>query len=331
MEPFSTLTGLVQVLDFTAKLIDFGRSVYLAAREHRDEVAKLSMLTSLLPSIQARLDEAIKHRNTASDASPDLETWEDRLIAHLDPTSNPSSPVRRLIAITERLQKDMAAWDASGRSSRLRETFMRHFKRADIEKRFDDLLDCWQLIDHVLAGAQLDLARDTNTMQSRGLAVAERGLALQVKQGAQLSDVSEVVQETLLMQNAVVDLSHEHMAALQEQTDRVARVEGFFAGISDRLSKQDEERKREQEERIRSDVLRWLSPLDFVAFQDQTFGRTYPTGQWLLDSREFRAWSDGRPWHLRCHGDTGAGKVCILSFVLCETCVCVIDVKCPEN
>ena len=54
----------------------------------------------------------------------------------------------------------------------------------------------------------------------------------------------------------------------------------------------------------------WLSPFDFLAKQDALIEGNFDTGEWLLNSFQFRSWLEGRPWYLRCLGEPGSGKVC---------------------
>ncbi|KAI9790610.1 MAG: hypothetical protein M1816_004942 [Peltula sp. TS41687] len=78
--------------------------------------------------------------------------------------------------------------------------------------------------------------------------------------------------------------------------------------LKDTLSKQEADRLRKEEDSLREEIERWLSPLEFLARQRDLSGKRFETGQWLLKSEEFTSWAEGRPWQLRCYGDTGSGK-----------------------
>ena len=63
----------------------------------------------------------------------------------------------------------------------------------------------------------------------------------------------------------------------------------------------------------------WLFPFDFAAQHNDFNGRRQEgTGQWLLNSKEFRTWLDGTEQTLFCPGIPGAGKTIITSLVINE-------------
>ena len=64
-------------------------------------------------------------------------------------------------------------------------------------------------------------------------------------------------------------------------------------------------------------ALKWLSSLDYVSQQSEIFAKRQPgTGQWLLDSLEFRRWMDTPGSTLFCPGVPGAGKTVLTSVVV---------------
>ena len=63
-------------------------------------------------------------------------------------------------------------------------------------------------------------------------------------------------------------------------------------------------------------MMDWLSPLSFIAKQEQLYGDCLKkTGDWLWQDPRFQAWIQGRRWFLYCIGDLGAGKT-VLSSIL---------------
>ncbi|OGM51091.1 hypothetical protein ABOM_000412 [Aspergillus bombycis] len=60
----------------------------------------------------------------------------------------------------------------------------------------------------------------------------------------------------------------------------------------------------------------WLSNLDFKTEQEELFGRSVPTGKWLLESDVFRRWVEGSRWQLRCYGEPGTGKTNLCAIVV---------------
>ncbi len=81
---------------------------------------------------------------------------------------------------------------------------------------------------------------------------------------------------------------------------------------NERIKDVRETQRHEVREKEREKIMAWLSPLEFYKRHDTVIKDSFPIGQWLFDSPEFRAWILGRPWTLWCYGDPGAGKVCLL-------------------
>lgn len=81
-----------------------------------------------------------------------------------------------------------------------------------------------------------------------------------------------------------------------------------FKAIKATLHNQEQRAAKIEEE----EIIKWLSPLEFLKKQKETFDQSFPTGAWLLESVEFAAWIQGRAWPLHCYGAPGAGKVSVL-------------------
>jgi len=61
---------------------------------------------------------------------------------------------------------------------------------------------------------------------------------------------------------------------------------------------------RAEMEQERERIIEWLSPLNFFTRQSHIFGRRHPgTGEWLLQSDEFKNWVDNPAKTLWCTGD----------------------------
>ncbi|KAJ4309542.1 hypothetical protein N0V84_011446 [Fusarium piperis] len=64
-------------------------------------------------------------------------------------------------------------------------------------------------------------------------------------------------------------------------------------------------------------ILNWITPMSFISDQQDHFDRLQPgTGQWLLDSSQFQAWTRGDFQTLHCPGIPGAGKTMLASLVI---------------
>jgi len=74
---------------------------------------------------------------------------------------------------------------------------------------------------------------------------------------------------------------------------------------------------RHQDDQERQAILDWLTPIDYSTQQNDFIGRRQEgTGQWLLNSNEFRRWLNQSKQTLFCPGIPGAGKTMITSIVV---------------
>ncbi|KAI9803499.1 MAG: hypothetical protein M1825_001842 [Sarcosagium campestre] len=76
---------------------------------------------------------------------------------------------------------------------------------------------------------------------------------------------------------------------------------------------------RSQEDQVRQTILHWITPIDYAERQSDVIRlRQAGTGQWLLDSAEFKAWVETDKRTLFCPGIPGAGKTILTSIVVEE-------------
>lgn len=72
-----------------------------------------------------------------------------------------------------------------------------------------------------------------------------------------------------------------------------------------------------QHDQDRQTILDWLTPIGYGAQQSDFLSRRQEgTGQWLLDSAEFKRWCDRDKNTLFCPGMPGAGKTIMVSIVI---------------
>ena len=76
---------------------------------------------------------------------------------------------------------------------------------------------------------------------------------------------------------------------------------------------------RSQEDQGRQTILDWITPIDYAPQQrDFITRRQQGTGQWLLDSIEFKTWVKNDKQTLFAPGIPGAGKTILMSIVVDE-------------
>ncbi|OBT72674.1 hypothetical protein VF21_08561 [Pseudogymnoascus sp. 05NY08] len=82
----------------------------------------------------------------------------------------------------------------------------------------------------------------------------------------------------------------------------------------DRLNQGQQEHEQKEE---RQTIIDWLSPINFASQQSDFIARReVGTGQWLLNSNEFKQWLNQSNQILFCPGMPGAGKTMIASIVI---------------
>jgi hypothetical protein len=86
----------------------------------------------------------------------------------------------------------------------------------------------------------------------------------------------------------------------------------------DRLHERQDNRESHEEHRT---IIDWLTPIDYAPQQNDFMSRRQEgTGQWLLDSDQFREWRTQGKQTLFCPGMPGAGKTMIASIVVDDLC-----------
>ncbi|KAJ7681640.1 ankyrin repeat-containing domain protein [Mycena rosella] len=98
-----------------------------------------------------------------------------------------------------------------------------------------------------------------------------------------------------------------HVAAQQEQDHSV------LESVSDAARNQEQYLDRKQ----RDEIIDWWAPINFFTRQAVIFAVRQPrTGEWLLQSDQFKSWSAGVGKILWCPGIPGAGKTVLASVVV---------------
>lgn len=75
--------------------------------------------------------------------------------------------------------------------------------------------------------------------------------------------------------------------------------------------------KRQQNIQQHRKIVNWLSSVDYSTYQNELIGRRQNgTGEWLLQSNEFKDWISHTSRAFFCHGIPGAGKTMSTSIVV---------------
>lgn len=103
-------------------------------------------------------------------------------------------------------------------------------------------------------------------------------------------------------------------AELRHDLERIEMLQAGFNDGLDHLNHRDDQREISEEHRA---VLDWLTRVDYASQQSDFISRRQPqTGQWLLDSKDFKTWVETDKQILFCPGIPGAGKTILTSIVV---------------
>lgn len=272
MDPLSITTSILSLLDVTKELVKYGNDFYKAKEGREQEAAKLKSLGDLTDVVESRLKVAVQE--------PD-RPWHKVILDKLDAKRNGHSPLIRLAEVTKALSNELRP----GQKTRVRDRVFRHWEKNEIDDQFAAIYECWDRIRIVLDGGHYELSEEQHRIQN----------------------------EQYTLQKNQYDLQEDHIGISKFTNERMEKMQGQFDALNGTLSRQEEERTqrrlKKEEDTLRKAIEQWLSPLEFPARQRDLINRCFPTGLWLLESEEFTSWVKGRPWQLRCFGDTGSGKV----------------------
>jgi len=119
--------------------------------------------------------------------------------------------------------------------------------------------------------------------------------------------------------DSVKGASNSTQTRFSELEDSLTRVHGSQAGIKEGIDRLRNRHDDSQSAEERKEILGWLTPVDYVAQQNDFLARRQPgTGQWLLDSTEFKEWVANGNQTLFCPGIPGAGKTILTSIIVEE-------------
>lgn len=140
-----------------------------------------------------------------------------------------------------------------------------------------------------------------------------QSLTWHFKKGA-FGEIRATVDSCLTTINTIIHVKND--AANQKMQASIETVLENQARAQEREEIKDAEQKREQEEADKDEIADWLSPLSFIAKEEQLWKNCFrETGEWLWGDEIFQAWKEGRPWFLLCTGELGVGKT-VLSSIL---------------
>lgn len=266
----------VALIQAAHKLYEYANDVVHAREEQKTILAGLQGIADVLDSI--------KDREALASQSPN-DRWYQGLLAlntSATPTTNGKTlvpdPARKGDGALVRLKKAFGLLELELKPKRGRAGFRQRWAWKHDKKKIKDLVtQLDQLKGHIDSVLQQD------------------HFHLSVDNNQRLQDVQQT--------NAAVKNNVEGLKSTGAETvNRIKRLEAAGA-----LKELREERRA---------IIEWLSPLQFLRRQSDIFNGKILLGEKLLDSDEFKAWSEGRPWILFGYGMPGSGKTVLSSIVV---------------
>jgi hypothetical protein len=107
----------------------------------------------------------------------------------------------------------------------------------------------------------------------------------------------------------------------EELKDGLSCVVGSQSGLRDDLNRLNERQENDKEVEKRRAICNWLTPTGYTSIQNDFINRRQAgTGQWLLQSEEYRSWLRTSKQTLFCPGIPGSGKTILTSIVIHDVC-----------
>lgn len=113
------------------------------------------------------------------------------------------------------------------------------------------------------------------------------------------------------MKDCMSSLFNQQVKAHRDQKNAMSAVKDAVDAL-----KLESDRHHANEQRTK--VLNWVAPFDYTVQQNYFRQRKTGTGQWFLDSAEFKSWVETEKQTLFCPGIPGAGKTILTSIVINE-------------
>ncbi|KAL8992291.1 MAG: hypothetical protein Q9169_007212, partial [Polycauliona sp. 2 TL-2023] len=303
--------NILAFIEAAHKIYEYGNDVVHAREEQGAILASLQGIVDVLNAIKDR--EALARQNPNDTWYQGLLALNASAITTKAGKSFVPDPARKGDGALIRLRKTFDLLELELKPKHGYAGFRQRWAWTHDKKKIKDLvvrLD--QLkghVDSVLDQDHFQLSADTNQriqdVQHTGVDTNQR-----VQDVQQTSATIEAGVESLKITgadttNRLQDLQSQGAVSritIEDTHSAVKRLEAAGA-----LKEQREERRA---------IIEWLSPLQFLRRQSDIFNGKIPMGEKFLESDEFKAWSEGRPWILYGYGMPGSGKTVLASIVV---------------
>ncbi|KAL8749194.1 MAG: hypothetical protein Q9199_007834 [Rusavskia elegans] len=310
--------SIVALIQAAHKLYEYANEVVHAREEQKTILAALQGIVDVL--------DAIKDREALASQNPN-DRWYQGLLAlntSATPTTNGKTlvpdPARKGDGALVRLKKAFGLLELELKPKHGCAGFRQRWAWTHNEKKIKDLVtQLDQLKGHIDSVLQQDHFHLSVAMQTTDLDTNQRLQDVQQTNAAVKNNV-----EGLKSRDAdAVNRLQELQAQSADHATRVGDVANHTTAI--RITTEDTHARikrleaagalKEQREERRA-IIEWLSPLQFLRRQSDIFNGKILLGEKLLDSDEFKAWFEGRPWILFGYGMPGSGITVLSSIVV---------------
>jgi hypothetical protein len=108
-----------------------------------------------------------------------------------------------------------------------------------------------------------------------------------------------------------------NQSSVKELKDQLSNVEVLQTGTQDGIDRLHDRQDSREASEERNAILDWLTPVNYASQQhDFISKRQAGTGQWLLESEAYQAWSKAEKQTMLCLGIPGAGKTILTSIMV---------------
>jgi len=299
-DPLSISVGIIAILDITGRVIKYGLDFAGAPKEIRELKEKLESLESVLRRLMERCDNA--QRSNPDETSPWLRgLWEVRG-RRFDKNGVWVFEYRGIVAELKQAIEDAVAKLNPSREWKKNEAYQRarwHYKKDTFTEILTTISSCFATINAILALKNDETLSETLNLALKNDGTLSETLNLALKNDKTLSETLNLLKE-----------NNEY------STSTLAIIESRMSAIELNQRREEEREKKEAEQIEKQEIADWLSPLSFIAKQDELWTNCFKeVGEWLWQDESFHAWTEGRPWFLQCVGAPGVGKT-VLSSIL---------------
>lgn len=260
MDPLSISAGILAILDTTEKIFKYGLDFIEAVEERRTLRQQLETFDSLLKSLFQRCNDESRDQSDPKSPSPWLRLlWEEQ------PGSGHFD------------KQHVWVHEYKGYVAQLKQiidTLSTRLAPSKTFKRFANSELCVRATWHWKKDNIIEMKKN-------------------------IAECCAMI--TMTMQLSSDATLKELLGSVKKNDERSQNQLTDIANFLETKDKRDEERREAKKaSKEREEITDWLSPLNFRGKQEKLWSTCFQeTGDWLWQDERFKAWAQGRQWHLQ--------------------------------